>query len=53
MNDISPNLSKYDFGTAIFMCEAPAFHQGPRPFVADRHALASDNPRRIRFFALV
>jgi hypothetical protein len=26
------------------MCEAPAFHHGPRPLVAERHARACGNP---------
>ena len=43
-----PGGSKSAFGNASFMCEAPAFHQGPRPFVADaRPGLLS--PRFISF----
>jgi len=35
------------------MCEAPPFHHGPRPLVADGHARASLSPARIRFCARV
>ena len=35
------------------MCEAPAFHHGPRPLVADIQARASVIPRRIRLPARV
>ena len=31
------------------MCEAPAFHHGPRPLVADCHARCLLQPARIRF----
>jgi len=31
------------------MWEAPEFHQGPRPLLADRHARTSANPYRISF----
>jgi hypothetical protein len=34
-------------------CDAPMFHQGPRPFWALAHALTSPKPNRIRFFAHV
>ena len=30
------------------MCDAPAFHHGPRPLVADCQARASANPRCLR-----
>jgi hypothetical protein len=46
-------LSKKDFRNASFMCEAPEFHQGPRPFRADFQALNSDNPPRIKFLPRV
>ena len=35
------------------MCEAPEFHQGPRPFFADCHAHFSTKPRAISFLARV
>ena len=35
------------------MCEAPAFHHGPRPLVAEVHARASAKPRRISLRARV
>lgn len=41
------------FGKAWFICDAPEFHQGPRPLVADLQARSSLSPRRIRFFARV
>lgn len=33
------------------MCDAPEFHQGPRPLVVDLQARSSFSPRCIRFFA--
>lgn len=33
------------------MCEAPAFHQGPRPFIADFSARSLSSPRFINPFA--
>ncbi len=35
------------------MCEAPAFHHGPRPLVAEVHARFSVSPCRIRLRARV
>ncbi len=35
------------------MCEAPQFHQGPLPFVADSQARLSPSPLFIKPFALV
>src|SRR5262249_26872841 len=40
-------------GVAACMCEAPAFHQGPRPFLADCHACCRVTPARISFCARV
>ena len=45
--------SKNDFGNAWFMWLAPAFHQAPRPLVAERHARSSLNPRFISVLARV
>ena len=38
---ISPSFRKCDIGRAWFMWLAPAFHQGPRPLLADSHARSS------------
>ena len=35
------------------MCDAPEFHQAPRPLVADCHARALAIPRSLSLFALV
>jgi hypothetical protein len=36
--------AKKEVGNAAFMCEAPAFHQGPRPLTARRQARSSSRP---------
>src|SRR5262249_41019531 len=45
--------SNQDWGVGACMCEAPPFHQGPRPFLTDRHARCRARPARISFCARV
>ncbi len=41
---IQRSREAWGIGQAWFMWEAPAFHQEPRPFMADIHARAKTNP---------
>ena len=53
INETSPMRSNQDLGKAWFICEAPPFHHGPRPLVADFHARTLSSPAFIRFRARV
>lgn len=46
-SETSPMWSKKAFGNAAFMWLDPAFHQAPRPLVAERHARSGGSPRVI------
>lgn len=52
-NDTRPYSSKYFFGKALFICDAPEFHHGPLPLPADKHAFISGMPLPISFLARV
>jgi len=44
-SEIRPTLANQDLGNAWFICEAPPFHHGPRPLLAEVHALSFVSPR--------
>src|SRR3989304_8490376 len=50
---MSPCCANHLAGTAAFICDAPAFHHGPRPFVHEAQSLPLSIPRWIIFLALV
>ncbi len=55
-SETRPTLANQDLGSAWFMCEAPPFHHGPRPLLAEVHALSFVSPhssgfRRVQTFA--
>ena len=52
-NETNPMRSNQVLGKAWFICEAPPFHHGPRPLVADVHARTLSIPTFIRFRARV